>query len=158
MKKIINQPADFVDETIEGILAAYGDRVKIHNGDKRIYLSNYPARDGKVGIVTGGGSGHLPVFLGYVGKGLLDGCAVGNVFASPSAQKMADMIAVPPGAKPASPIPITVRAKKSCVKFLVMPHRAVATLHSTAMIPIAFRLLHRSIRTEKGREKIRMAQ
>ena len=93
MKKIINQPADFVDETIEGILAAYGDRVKIHNGDKRIYLSNYPARDGKVGIVTGGGSGHLPVFLGYVGKGLLDGCAVGNVFASPSAQKMADMIA-----------------------------------------------------------------
>ncbi len=93
MKKIINQPADFVDETIEGILAAYGDRVKIHNGDKRIYLSNYPVRDGKVGIVTGGGSGHLPVFLGYVGKGLLDGCAVGNVFASPSAQKMTDMIA-----------------------------------------------------------------
>ena len=93
MKKIINQPADFVDETIDGILAAYGDRVKILGADKRVYLSNYPVRDGKVGIVTGGGSGHLPVFLGYVGKGLLDGCAIGNVFASPSAQKMADMIA-----------------------------------------------------------------
>ena len=93
MKKIINQPADFVDETIDGILAAYGDRVKILGSDKRVYLSNYPVRDGKVGIVTGGGSGHLPVFLGYVGKGLLDGCAIGNVFASPSAQKMADMIA-----------------------------------------------------------------
>ena len=51
-----------------------------------------PVKQGKVGIVTGGGSGHLPVFLGYVGEGMLDGCAVGNVFASPSAQRMADMI------------------------------------------------------------------
>lgn len=92
MRKIINRPENFVDETMEGIIAAYGDRVKLHNGDHRILLSNYPAREGKVGIVTAGGSGHLPVFLGYVGSGLLDGCAVGNVFASPSAQKMADMI------------------------------------------------------------------
>jgi dihydroxyacetone kinase len=45
-----------------------------------------------VGIVTAGGSGHLPVFLGYVGKGLLDGCTAGEVFASPAAAKMADMI------------------------------------------------------------------
>ena len=44
---------------------------------------------GKVGIVTGGGSGHLPVFTGYVGKGLLDAAAIGNVFASPSAEQMA---------------------------------------------------------------------
>ena len=44
---------------------------------------------GKVGIVTGGGSGHLPVFAGYVGKGLLDGAAIGDVFASPSADEMA---------------------------------------------------------------------
>lgn len=92
MRKIINKPENFVDETMEGIIAAYGDRVKLNNGDTRVLLSNYPAREGKVGIVTAGGSGHLPVFLGYVGSGLLDGCAVGNVFASPSAQKMADMI------------------------------------------------------------------
>lgn len=92
MKKIINKPENFVDETMEGIIAAYGDKVKLYNGDKRILLPNFPAREGKVGIVTAGGSGHLPVFLGYVGKGMLDGCAVGNVFASPSAQKMADMI------------------------------------------------------------------
>ena len=92
MKKIINLPENFVDETMDGIIAAYGDKVKLCNGDKRILLSNYPTREGKVGIVTAGGSGHLPVFLGYVGSGLLDGCAVGNVFASPSAQKMADMI------------------------------------------------------------------
>ncbi len=92
MKKILNDPVNFVDETMEGIILAYGDRLKLLNGDKRILLSNMPVPQGKVGIVTAGGSGHLPVFLGYVGQGMLDGCAVGNVFASPSAQKMADMI------------------------------------------------------------------
>jgi dihydroxyacetone kinase-like protein len=92
MRKIINSAKDFVDETMEGIILAYGDKVKLLDGDKRILLSNYPVKDKKVGIVTAGGSGHLPVFLGYVGQGMLDGCAVGNVFASPSSQKMADMI------------------------------------------------------------------
>jgi dihydroxyacetone kinase-like protein len=92
MRKIINKPENFVDEMMDGIIAAYGDRVKFLNGDKRVLLSGYPKKDGKVGIVTAGGSGHLPLFLGYVGQGMLDGCAVGNVFASPSSQKMADMI------------------------------------------------------------------
>ena len=93
MKKIINKPEDFVKETMEGIILAYGDKVKLlEDGDYRVLLSKMPVKDGKVGIVTGGGSGHLPVFLGYVGKGMLDGCAVGNVFASPSSSKMADMI------------------------------------------------------------------
>ena len=92
MKKLINRPEDFVDEFLEGIALAYGDRLKFLGDDRRIVLSNSPVKQGKVGIVTGGGSGHLPVFLGYVGEGMLDGCAVGNVFASPSAQRMADMI------------------------------------------------------------------
>ncbi len=92
MKKVINNPVNFVDEVMDGIIAAYGDRLKLLDGDRRVILSNAPAREGKVGIVTGGGSGHLPVFLGYVGKGMLDGCAVGNVFASPSAKRMASAI------------------------------------------------------------------
>lgn len=92
MKKLINRPEDFVKETMEGIIYAYGDKVRLLDGDERILLTNYPVEQGKVGIVTAGGSGHLPVFLGYVGQGMLDGCAVGNVFASPSAKKMADMI------------------------------------------------------------------
>ena len=92
MRKIINKAENFVDEMMDGIIAAYGDRVKFLNGDCRILLSAYPKKEGKVGIVTAGGSGHLPLFLGYVGQGMLDGCAVGNVFASPSSQKMADMI------------------------------------------------------------------
>ena len=92
MKKLINRPEDFVQETMAGIIAAYGDRVKLLNDDFRVLLSNYPAPEGKVGVVTAGGSGHLPVFLGYVGDGMLDGCTVGNVFASPAYTKMADMI------------------------------------------------------------------
>jgi dihydroxyacetone kinase-like protein len=92
MKKVMNQPDRFVEEVIEGILLAYGDRLRTLGGDHRVILRNPPAREGKVGIVTGGGSGHLPVFLGYVGEGMLDGCAVGNVFASPSSQRMAEMI------------------------------------------------------------------
>ena len=92
MKKLINNPENFVKDTMTGIIAAYGDKVKLLDGDERILVTNYPVADGKVGIVTAGGSGHLPVFLGYVGDGMLDGCAIGNVFASPSASKMADMI------------------------------------------------------------------
>lgn len=92
MKKVMNSADDFVRDTMEGIVAAYGDKVKLQDDDYRVLLSNYPAKDGKVGVVTAGGSGHLPLFLGYVGEGLLDGCAVGEVFASPSAEKMANMI------------------------------------------------------------------
>lgn len=92
MKKILNTAEGFVQDTMEGIIAAYGDKVKLLGGDFRVLLSNYPVKDGKVGVVTAGGSGHLPVFLGYVGKGLLDGCAVGEVFASPASEKMTDMI------------------------------------------------------------------
>ena len=92
MKKIMNEPDQFVTEVVEGIVLAYGDRLRTLDGDPRVILRNPAAREGKVAIVTGGGSGHLPVFLGYVGEGMLDGCAVGNVFASPSAQKMTDLI------------------------------------------------------------------
>lgn len=92
MKKIMNKAENFVDEVMDGIIEAYGDKVELLNGDKRILLSKYKKIPGKVGIVTAGGSGHLPLFLGYVGSGMLDGCAVGNVFASPAASKMADMI------------------------------------------------------------------
>lgn len=92
MKKLINKPSDFVKDVCEGIECAYGDRLRFADTEKRVLLRATPAPKGKVGIVTAGGSGHLPVFLGYVGEGMLDGCTVGNVFASPSAQKMEDII------------------------------------------------------------------
>jgi dihydroxyacetone kinase len=87
MKKIINDPADFVDEFIEGILAAHPE-IKAASPDLRALVRADAPRPGKVGIVLGGGSGHLPVFLGYLGPGLCDGVAIGNVFSSPSAAQV----------------------------------------------------------------------
>ncbi len=88
MKKIINTPEKYVEEAMEGIVAAYGDKVEFLNGDFRVIVSKNCRQVGKVGIVTAGGFGHLPVFLGYVGEGMVDACAVGNVFASPAYTKM----------------------------------------------------------------------
>ena len=64
---------------------------------RRVVVRGAGARKGKVGIVSGGGSGHLPIFTGYVGKGLLDACAIGDVFASPSAEQMAEAIRLADG-------------------------------------------------------------
>jgi len=88
MKKIINDPRNFVEETVEGIISAYSKKVKCADGDLRCLVRSVPKKSNKVALATGGGSGHLPLFLGYVGQGMLDGCAVGNVFASPSSSKM----------------------------------------------------------------------
>lgn len=88
MKKIINDVEAFVDEVIEGILLAHPDALRAATGDKRALVRRDAGTKGRVGIVTGGGSGHLPLFLGYVGQGLASGVAVGNVFSSPSAQQI----------------------------------------------------------------------
>lgn len=91
MKKIINDPKNFVNEMIEGILLAHPKDLKFINNDLRCLVRADEKKKDKVGIETGGGSGHLPLFLGYVGKGLADGVAIGNVFASPSAQQMCEV-------------------------------------------------------------------
>ena len=89
LKKIINRPEDFVDEVTEGLLLAHPDRLRAATVDRRALVRADAPLDGRVGIVTGGGSGHLPLFLGYVGQGLATGVAVGNVFSSPSAEQIA---------------------------------------------------------------------
>jgi dihydroxyacetone kinase-like protein len=88
MKKFMNDPILFVDEMIEGILAAHPGKLVYAANDIRCIIKGGNKIKGKVGIATGGGSGHLPLFLGYVGDGLLDGCAVGGVFQSPSSEQM----------------------------------------------------------------------
>jgi phosphoenolpyruvate---glycerone phosphotransferase subunit DhaK len=88
MKKIINNPNDFVRETLEGIVFAHQDKLQFTKDDPNGLIRKVDPVEGKVAIATGGGSGHLPVFLGYVGHGLADGVAVGNVFTSPSADTM----------------------------------------------------------------------
>ncbi len=88
MKKLINDPLQVVDETIAGILKAYPYHLRMTKENSRALVRADAPIKGKVAICTGGGSGHLPVFLGYVGPGLLDGVSVGNVFSSPSADAM----------------------------------------------------------------------
>lgn len=92
MKKILNAPEAYVDEMLAGFTAAHPEHYRLHGDSGRVVARAKPGKAGKVGIVTGGGSGHLPVFTGYVGEGLLDACAIGDVFASPSAEQMADAI------------------------------------------------------------------
>lgn len=87
MKKFINQPAHFVTEFLEGIRRAHSDRVECDPQEKVLIRRDAP-QPGKVAIITGGGSGHLPLFLGYVGRGLCDGVAIGEVFQSPSADQI----------------------------------------------------------------------
>lgn len=87
MKKIINKPENYVTEMLEGLYIAHPDYITYTNDDVHCLVSTNK-KEGKVGIATGGGSGHLPLFLGYVGKGMLDGCSVGDVFQSPSAEQM----------------------------------------------------------------------
>lgn len=84
MRKIINDANNFVDECIDGILLAHPNQLRAADSDRRAIVRADAGSGGKVGIVTGGGSGHLPLFLGYVGTGLASGVAVGNVFSSPS--------------------------------------------------------------------------
>lgn len=88
MKKLINDPEAFVEETIEGILAAYPSHLKRAADTPRGLVRADAPVAGKVAIATGGGSGHIPVFLGYVGPGLCDGVSIGNVFSSPSIDAM----------------------------------------------------------------------
>jgi dihydroxyacetone kinase-like protein len=99
MKKILNDPFTYVDEMLKGFCLAHPDNyLQTGPGGRVIKRPDAPIK-GKVGIVTGGGSGHLPVFTGYVGKGLLDACAIGDVFASPSAEAMAEAMRCANGGK-----------------------------------------------------------
>lgn len=91
MKKFLNKPEDFVDEMLQGILAAHRDQLKFVGEDLRCIVRSDAPTQGKVALATGGGSGHLPLFLGYVGAGMLDGCAVGGVFQSPSSDQMLEV-------------------------------------------------------------------
>ncbi|TGD41782.1 dihydroxyacetone kinase subunit DhaK [Pseudotabrizicola sediminis] len=90
MKKVLNDPFAYVDEMLAGLCAAHPEYYRQTGDQGRVIARALPIRSGKVGIVSGGGSGHLPVFTGYVGPGLLDACAIGDVFASPSVDQMAD--------------------------------------------------------------------
>ncbi len=83
MKKLINNPADIVDELIDGFVLANKDKVRRIGSNTVVARIDAPIKD-KVGIVIGGGAGHEPLFLEYVGKGMADVEAHGQIFAAPS--------------------------------------------------------------------------
>ena len=91
MKKIINDPSNFVEESIDGLIKSHPDIYALAKDNNRVVTRANKALN-KVGLVTGGGSGHLPVFTGYIGKGFLDTCAIGSVFASPSVEQIVSAI------------------------------------------------------------------
>lgn len=81
MKKLINNPERIVDEMLEGYAAAYGDLIQ-YTPDSRIVLRREAKKQG-VGLVIGNGSGHEPIAMGWVGYGMLDANAVGDIFTAP---------------------------------------------------------------------------
>ena len=87
MKKLINQPENVVREELEGIAAAHGDRVRVSFDPPFVVRADAPV-EGKVGIVSGGGSGHEPMHGGFVGRGMLDAACPGEVFTSPTPDQM----------------------------------------------------------------------
>lgn len=91
MKKILNDPRTFVAEMLDGLYRAHPRELAPAGTDPHCLVRADAPVSGKVALATGGGSGHLPVFLGYVGPGMLSGCAIGDVFQSPSADQMLEV-------------------------------------------------------------------
>jgi phosphoenolpyruvate---glycerone phosphotransferase subunit DhaK len=87
MKKLINKTDDVVRESLEGIAAAHPDLVRVSYEPYYIVRADAP-KQGKVGIVSGGGSGHEPMHGGFVGMGMLDAACPGEVFTSPTPDQM----------------------------------------------------------------------
>jgi dihydroxyacetone kinase-like protein len=88
MQRILNNPDDIVDEMLKGFVKVHSDIVTTTNNPRVLKRKNIPA--GKVGVATGGGSGHKPAFVGYIGENLCDAVAVGEICTSPTAAAFLD--------------------------------------------------------------------
>lgn len=92
MNRVVNHPDRVVEDMLGGWLLAHGDSVEALPANPRVVKRARAPERGKVGVVTGGGSGHEPAFLGYVGDGMVDAVAVGEIFSSPTAKSFLDAI------------------------------------------------------------------
>lgn len=92
MQRFVNNPDDIVDETVRGFVKAHSDLVKLHPAHDRVILSHHAGEPGRVGVVTGGGSGHEPAFIGYTGRSMLDAVAVGELFSSPTGKAFIEAV------------------------------------------------------------------
>src|SRR5881392_3379074 len=86
MKKLINDPADVVAEALRGVAVAHPE-LRIDQTNRIVYRGDAPI-PGKVGLISGGGSGHEPLHGGFVGRGMLDAACAGEVFTSPVPDQM----------------------------------------------------------------------
>ena len=98
MNRIINDPDLVVEDAVRGYLRAHADLVA-PTDNPRVIRARHAPRQGRVGIVTGGGSGHEPAFLGYVGEGMVDAVAIGEIFSSPTAKSFHDAFAAADGGR-----------------------------------------------------------
>jgi dihydroxyacetone kinase-like protein len=89
MQRIINNPENVVEDMLKGFVKNHKDLVATTDNPRVLKYKDAPI-DGKVGIVTGGGSGHKPAFIGYIGKNMVDAVAVGEIFSSPTAKAFYD--------------------------------------------------------------------
>jgi phosphoenolpyruvate---glycerone phosphotransferase subunit DhaK len=89
MQRIINDPENVVEDMLEGFIKNHTDLVEKTENPRVLKYKNAPVK-GKVGIVTGGGSGHKPAFIGYIGENMVDAVAVGEIFSSPTAKAFYD--------------------------------------------------------------------
>jgi dihydroxyacetone kinase-like protein len=89
MKKLINAPDDVLADALRGVEAAHSDRVRVSYDPAFVVRADAPVQ-GKVGIISGGGSGHEPMHGGFVGKGMLDAACPGEIFTSPTPDQMAE--------------------------------------------------------------------
>ncbi|MFL5804566.1 MAG: dihydroxyacetone kinase subunit DhaK, partial [Roseiflexaceae bacterium] len=87
MKKLINSPETVVKDALAGMALAHPDLIKVHFDPDFIVRADAPVK-GKVGVISGGGSGHEPMHGGFVGKGMLDAACPGEVFTSPTPDQM----------------------------------------------------------------------
>lgn len=85
MNAIVNNPDYVVEDMLQGFVKANKDIVAPTKDDKVLKYNKAPI-EGKVGVVTGGGSGHKPAFIGYIGQNMCDAAAVGQIFSSPTAK------------------------------------------------------------------------
>jgi dihydroxyacetone kinase-like protein len=92
LQRILNNPDNVVDEMLKGYLKAHSDIVQATDNPRVVMRADLPGE--RVGIVTGGGSGHKPAFVGYVGKNLCDAAAIGEIFSSPPATAFCDAFRV----------------------------------------------------------------
>ena len=90
MNRVINNPDLVVEDMLKGLLAAHAETLAVLPDNARVVKRASAPEAGKVGVVTGGGSGHEPAFVGYVGDGLVDAVAIGEIFSSPTAKSFLD--------------------------------------------------------------------